>query len=213
MIKYFNQKVVLGIISTIVLGALGSGLWELLKPLLGWLWDAVIAVSTLGLESLRNGLYAEAGSQFFDPIKQSSGIDFLITLVLLLLAMVFNGLAAWLLVMRQKRMVVPALKAVVLAKYASNFNLISFLVISLLLGIFSVMTGFSAVRSTYVDGLKNHFFKLEVIAAPHMTDLELKKRRAAFVQVRNRDEYLEQVGLLTKTIEASGDRVPVRTFF
>lgn len=51
---------ILAILGTIVLGALGSGLWEVLvKPGLAWAGGAVLTISTLGLDSLRDQIYAD----------------------------------------------------------------------------------------------------------------------------------------------------------
>ena len=55
-----GRKTVASILGAIVLGALGSALWDLVKPLLGWAANAVLSVSTLGLDSLRNSIYADA---------------------------------------------------------------------------------------------------------------------------------------------------------
>ncbi len=49
------------IVVTIVLGALGSGLWELVvRPVYAFVSTIALNVITLGLDSLRNGLYEEA---------------------------------------------------------------------------------------------------------------------------------------------------------
>jgi hypothetical protein len=45
------------VFSTIVLGAIGSGVWELFGPVLPWIGSAILNVATLGLQQLRDGLY------------------------------------------------------------------------------------------------------------------------------------------------------------
>lgn len=51
----------MGLTATILLGALGSGLWELaLKPLGRWLGKSLLTVATLGSNSVRDDIYREA---------------------------------------------------------------------------------------------------------------------------------------------------------
>ena len=60
-----NIKTIIGAVGAIVLGALGAGLWDLIKPLFGWLWSALLTIETLGMANLRDGLYYEAASNLF----------------------------------------------------------------------------------------------------------------------------------------------------
>lgn len=68
-------------------------------------------------------------------------------------------------------------------------------------------------RTVYVTQLAYYFEKLETIAAPHMTEAELKKDRADFALVNDRGAYLKQVESLAATIEAAGIKAPRREFF
>jgi hypothetical protein len=67
MRKYFRLSVVLAVVGALVLGALGSGLWELLfKPLLTWITTLFLNIATLGINSLRDDLYAEIAKGIYD---------------------------------------------------------------------------------------------------------------------------------------------------
>ena len=56
-----TAKWILGIIATILLGALGSGLWSLVfDPLFKKFAKFFMSVSTLGIKSIQNKIYAEA---------------------------------------------------------------------------------------------------------------------------------------------------------
>jgi hypothetical protein len=60
MRKHFRLSAILAVIGALILGALGSGLWELLfKPLLFWVSTLFLNIATLGINSLRDGLYVE----------------------------------------------------------------------------------------------------------------------------------------------------------
>ena len=55
-----NWRWFLAILATIILGALGSGLWDMIfKPTLAWAVGTVLTISTLGLDSLRDEIYAD----------------------------------------------------------------------------------------------------------------------------------------------------------
>ena len=77
-----NKKTTLTMIGVVVLGALGSGLWELVKPLLGWSWSGLLTIATLGLDSLRDGIYADAASSVGRPIGLRLAVQLLAALIL-----------------------------------------------------------------------------------------------------------------------------------
>ena len=60
MQKPTRVQILLGIIGTIFLGALGSGLWELLKPIFVGTGEVLVSIVTLGLTNLRDGFYSNA---------------------------------------------------------------------------------------------------------------------------------------------------------
>src|SRR5260370_6846781 len=89
MRKYFRLSVVLTVIGALILGALGSGLWELLfKPLLFWVSTLFLSIATLGINSLRDDLYVEI-AKGHDP----SGL--LVFTVIIMLGLVFFAAMAF----------------------------------------------------------------------------------------------------------------------
>jgi hypothetical protein len=61
------KKWVLGIALTIILGALGSGLWELaLRPFSQWAGKAVLTAATLGSSAVKDRTYREAAKGFHE---------------------------------------------------------------------------------------------------------------------------------------------------
>jgi len=56
-----NKRAVLAVIGAIILGAIGSGLWEMIaKPGLSSLGRLFLTLVTFGSESARNNAYADA---------------------------------------------------------------------------------------------------------------------------------------------------------
>ncbi len=58
---------------TLVLGALGSALWELgMEPTGEWAWHFVLTLVTLGSETLKNSIYQEAARGFHEHVSSSA---------------------------------------------------------------------------------------------------------------------------------------------
>lgn len=185
-----NRKTLLTTLGVIFFGALGSGLWELLKPLLNWSWSGLLTISTLGLTSLRDGIYAEAASG-------QSIIGIVVAVQALGGLTLVTGAAIIGYISISFR---PTLHPI-----AKGYHLILFICAVALL----VATS----RSAYVSQLARYSTKLETIAAPHFSEIEFKQLRAQYTQINNRASYLAYIATLRKRIESAGEKVPARDFF
>jgi len=191
MNKTLNKKMIFSTIGAIVLGVLSSGVWELVKPLLGPSWSGLLTVATFGLDSLRDGIYADAAHIFESPLGLGVAVQTLAGVVLI------TGVA-----------IISYLRAT-FQQPATLFARFSYLLL-----FFGAITMFiTASRSTYVNRLARHHSQLETMAAPYLSDLELKKLRSEYVQVNNRRLYLQQIDKLQKTIGANGGYPPYQYFF
>ncbi|HXW71973.1 MAG TPA: hypothetical protein VEK34_11105 [Methylocella sp.] len=60
------------IAKTVVLGALGSGFWDLIfRPSLAWAAGVLLTISTLGLDSPRDGIYADIAMGHYERASLS----------------------------------------------------------------------------------------------------------------------------------------------
>jgi 4-hydroxybenzoate polyprenyltransferase len=65
-IKSLSKKL-LWLLGMILIGALGSGLWEgFLKQSLMWVGTFILDIATLGLNSLRDGMYLDAAKGTYE---------------------------------------------------------------------------------------------------------------------------------------------------
>jgi len=55
-----SKKTIISAVAAVLLGALGSALWEFVKPVLAWAWFGLLTVATLRLEILRDAMYTYA---------------------------------------------------------------------------------------------------------------------------------------------------------
>ena len=143
-----DRRKLFSIVGTIVLGALGSGLWELLKPLGTTAWDAMLTVSTLGLDSLKDGLYQSASRLGAAGARQAAGIQLLGALITLTIAGVMMSL----------RFRLPAR-----GRLESNAYLLPFVFLA---GAAALMIG--ATRTSYVAKVAAYCEQLSTIAAPYI---------------------------------------------
>lgn len=186
-----NKKTILSIIGALILGALGNGLWELVKPLLGWGGSFLLTAATLGLDSLRDGIYAAVPN----AVVRQSGSRMTSQSLGSLIA--FSAFA-----------VMFFIKISVVGR----LNTLGAMLINLF-GALTLVLIVASYRSHYVEYLALYTTKLESMAAPYLSDSELKQLRDSLVRIDSRQAYLLHVKALRKAIEAAGRDAPVRDFF
>lgn len=191
MVKTLNKRLIFSTLGAIILGVLSSGVYELVKPLLGPSWSGILTVATFGLDSLRDAIYADAAHVFESPLGLGVAVQTIAGVVLI------TGVA-----------IISYIRAT--AQLPAPF----FARISYLLLFFGAITMFiTASRSTYVNRLARHHAQLETMAAPYLADLELKKLRAEYVQVNSRRLYLQHIGKLQKVISDNNGYPPYQFYF
>jgi len=178
-------------LGVIILGALGNALWELAKPLLGWAWSAGLTIATLGVDSLRDGMYADAG--------HSLGISGPAASLAPALLGAIAGIAGMI---------------ILSVKYYSRggSSLFAFPPL-LLLTIMALSSTVFTLRNAYVEGLKNHYARLIIIGAPFIEPLDAKKLDSEFIRLENRDQYIKIIGKLHMILRENGIEPPLREFF
>jgi hypothetical protein len=186
-----NKKTLLSTLGVIVLGALGSGLWELIKPLLSWGWSGILTLSTLGMDSLRDEMYVDAATGASKSIGTVMAVQLLGTLIMI------TGVA---------------IISYIRISFRPNPHPLA-RAYCLMLFVGAIALCVSVSRTGYVNQLFIYSTKLETIAAPHLSDTQLKQLRAKYVLIDSRAAYLAHVAALRKVIETAGQSAPDREFF
>lgn len=219
--------------SALLVGALGSGLWELAKPALVLASSFALDVVTLGLGSLRDGLYEEAARR--PPTQVGTLVLFTALIVLFLHSrndIVQIALHRRLLMRlprsRGKRsptevaivedagQPVPPRPALTptLAAGISKFEFWGVVIGAPFFALLIVVImAFVSFRSSYVGRAISHFDQLAVIAAPYMSEAELREVRGTFAQVRTREQYVAVVDRLKDVARRNQQRVPDFTIY
>ncbi len=169
-----NRKTVASAVGVIILGALGNALWELLRPGLGGAWDVLLNVTTLGIQSLRDQVYADAAK--YGLIVNAGGSD---------AAALFAALFALMFATLPRR---------------AGFTRI---MVPMLLFAF-VLATMQSLTHREAAGLAREFDAKLGILLPRISPVEAAQFRADFLQVRTQREFTDVINRLDSSLRAQG---------
>ena len=204
------KRKILAIAGALLIGALGSGLWELIKPLFGWFASVSLDIVTLGLESLRDGLYADAAAQESERIS---------SLILVLLSGIMFGLSfaiflPWKSIFPSKSEMPKEQTKEALIAYVGNLNTklyflkrLKFTVAVILA--FVVTTQMLLIQRTiYVSRVTSNFNRICTIISPSITPQQNAVYHSMFSQIRTRAEYIKLVDEIHKIAQQNREYIP-----
>lgn len=188
---------ILWVLITLVLGALGSGLWELaFRPILSLLATGALDIVTLGLDSLRNSLYEEAARGQYERVSIT---------VLSAVAGIMSGVTASVLVL-------PILMRRINADRKNDSSARRFTTVLILVFVTTIAL-LLCQRVIYINRATNHFEQLAQIASPYQSEAERLLIRSQFAQVTTREQYTKVVGLLSVVALSNKARIPGFTIY
>lgn len=183
---------IIWVVVTLILGALGSGLWELiLRPALAFLGNSALDIVTLGLDSLRNDLYQEAARGQYERVGISvlsaiSGTLAGITIAAIVLPFLLKRRLSNQIVQRSTRQFAISLLMI----FTTTFVLLLF------------------QRVIYVNNAINYFEQLCLIVEPYQTEQERSLIRSEYAQATTRQEYVAIVERLAKIAKNNNAKIP-----
>jgi hypothetical protein len=188
-------KWILGVLGTIVLGALGSGFWELfMRDFFTWIGRGILSVITLGITSVRDSFYVDVAKGRTDRV----GL-YLVSYALFLLG-VLSGFIfgkGW----RRKRMNAPETiseRDVRIVRWSIVFCIASFVVTML----------FRSITVSYVSGAVDHFEQTYTVCAPYLPANERELIRSQFAQIRTKDDYVAVLARLQEVAAKNNLKLP-----
>lgn len=186
-----NLKNIIRYAGVLLIGALGNGLWELMKPILSSIVNVILTVATLGIDSLRDGMYAAASHSIIGTIQLQATLQVLAGLICAVGVLLMGHISD---LSGQRIYQMSRISKLMMMTCA----------IILLIGSF---------RTNYIGGLVSYQNGLMVRLAPYITDVELKKIDAESLEIVNRSQYIEHIQSLQGRIKANGGKYPERNFF
>lgn len=175
-------SIILGLLGSILIGALGSGVWEyLLKPLLSYGLNLILDLSTLGIESFKNDIYLSIAEGFSE--KNSLNIyNFITTLYF---GFIFS---IYLLLLKksksQKEEVTKNNEKDYPSEKRKRLYLFTFLIIFLL-----IITSIQNIKLQYINNSIIHYYQLTNIAAPYVSNEDIKSFNSKFSLIKNKNDY------------------------
>ena len=184
-----SRKTVPWIVASIVLGALGSGFWDLaLKPLFLWSSDVALNIVTFGMQRLKDAIYVDIAKGLHEQASMATLSGAVGALVGISVALFF--------IKRPKEPKTDEYKKRLLLafRFTAVFT--------------TVLLTFLISRQAYVNRAISYFNQLDNIVAPFLVDSERLKYRSEFSQIRTAGEYKELVERLQKIAVERKQHVP-----
>jgi len=234
--KSTRVKVVLAVVGTILLGALGSGFWEyVLEPSLLGARDVVLNVASLGVARFKEQLYMEIANGAPESVAITVLVQTTFLLVVVVGILTFLAFLARRWLFRQRKKMEDEIDAFLKWEdgnkaeeppspeaIRSNIQQVKDRLEQLpwrLLSVFSYALLLLSVlllsvlivnmsRVVYIRDARSHFQQLITIAAPHIDDEHVKILRARFASARNKVDYVAVVDSLRSVIKKAGQEPP-----
>ncbi len=220
MSKVTPGKWALGICATIVLGALGSGLWDVaLKPVFAWIGRAILTGLTFGFASMRDSYYVDVArgqndraSLWLASVSVIAGIYFFTAMFAYRRGRRKGRLAAkedWKRIeakfpSQEARLAAVDMEAMRLNREIEKLErigiLLAVLVISFLL--------FRVISLEYVSSAASHFEQDFAICSPYISETDRLFIRSQYAQMRSRDDYNRLLQRLEDVAHSNGVSLP-----
>lgn len=219
--KNSKLKWILAIVGTVILGAIGSGLWTLLfDPISRWVGRALFAIATLGLNALRTDVYASVAKGLHEQAS------LLMVAYFLLLVFGFFGFYMGTLLGRKiatrdtakvisqmerdnpdtddrEKRIIVALEARYIAALRKLNKSLMFLFI-----VVAVFCSFQLFTLNYANSAVTHFKQCLAICEPYVSEVESKHFRSRFAQIESREHYESLLRDICKVVVANGAKCP-----
>ncbi len=182
------------IMFTILLGALGSGLWDLaLKAWFSSIWNLSLTIVTLGTDSLKNAIYADVAKGFYERPA------------LMVHTMIIGSLAAVTITLLLSKN--SSSKTEPSQKIASSDKKIT--LVAKLVTVFAVVVLlFEISKAFYINRAIGYYEQLSSICAPYLTKKEQVHHRSRFAQMESTAEYKILIDDLIEIARINNQRVP-----
>jgi len=185
---------------TIVLGALGSGLWEwLLKPALAGTSEVVLNIATLGIEKFKDSLYREIAFGF--RVEPSLRV-FRVLYVMLpyFLLGLFSGMY-----LARSGLKLAGNGSREVAKKMLDLMLKPLLLLGAFILVFFTV---QASQVAYINRAITHFNQLSAISAPYLSEQQRLMSRSEFARISSKANYEKVISDLRSVCMKNGVKPP-----
>lgn len=181
-------KKILAIISVIILGAIGSGVWDyLLKPFLKIFPEVILTIITFGIKGLQDNIYLEVAKGF----HEIGSILIFTSLIAALTGFLFFGVLAYIQISQKlsnedkntSNQGCP--DEGIVGKIRKRYRFILILVIIFLV----VWLNWTWFRVAYINDKVTYYNQLYDTVAPFINEKEQLMIKSNFSQIKNKEDY------------------------
>ena len=189
-------KTIIFAIVTILLGGIGSGLWELiLKPSLGNLSNLILDIITFGTTSLKNNVYANVAKGLHNQESLLSFLIFTSIIMGICISVLFRKL------LFRKPIVDKLVK-----KKTKFIKIVSYIYIVRFISIFFIET----CELLYINETITYYNQLNNICLPYIDETQEHIFASQFAQITCQDDYSKIIVDLKKI--ANKNNIKVKSF-
>jgi len=220
-----KAKLIGGVISAIVLGAIGSGIWQyVFDPALSKGSKVILDLATLGVESFKNDLYQEIAIGFHEKASSALYSQFNMFCTLFLVLMPIFLLIKTKEVIQQKSDMLKKLEQMEdegekeslttdnLRESTQNLRperLLAFIYVLLVVGVLLFSAQFvTSKRDRYVNSAIAHYSQLKRIVSPYVSQNEIQLLDSRFSQIQSANDFESIIVQLNDITKQHNAKVP-----
>lgn len=216
----------LGVLGTVLVSALGSGVWEsLLAPAIHASARWVLDIASLGLTSYKDGVYQEIATDNPSAIGAATLGEVLLVFSTVIMMIILYMLRFLDRIRAQRERLLRTLseaspasqpdismearrqESMARLRVVRRFQLVFYLLL-IAVGVVFVQHQFYVARETYVNSADAHYHQVMRVDSPYLDAHEETEIESAFAQIGSRDDYVRLVSQLESQCEAHGQKVP-----
>lgn len=208
--KRKRLKIGLTILGIVILGAVGSGVWEIAgNPLLRFFSNVAVYIVTFGKEILLDSIYEDIGRGYSEVY--SIGVFFFLAIIiacLSLIGFIFIRLIFKDLVARfegepeRERLTKQKVK-----RMKRRFQYMWYIG-ALFTLLFIILTTTKFLVALYKNGARSHIYQSVTICSPYISEKEEKELLSKFALIKSRNDYINLNNQLKNIAEQNGVELP-----
>lgn len=197
-----------GIGGTVVIGIASSGLWEIaIKPILAWVAEITLQISTLGIDLMRDKIYQDVAL----GVNERAGLQILQSIAGTITAFtIFIVISMfWIICWKNKRVTMGDVKIFPSGRFGDVLFSDRMAYINAGLILFMIATiNVSVVQTQYATAAEGHIKRLITIASPFIEEKEIKSLNARVALISSRSDYISIMEHIAAIIKSNGEKVP-----
>lgn len=177
-----TKKIVLGGVATILLGAIGSGVWEyMLKPISSFSSEFVLNFISFGINNFKDKIYLEIAKNLHEGVGMS---------ILILVTSVLSGfILAYLILFLARKFIRSYIEKTIVQENKDKKMFFYKIFISFYMIFAASFFLEDVIRTGYINKSITKYNQLLIITRPYMGEGDAYKINSSFALIKNKLDY------------------------